>query len=51
MPPPRDTASVEALHREAIQFSLQRGSRSGRVAWQFARARAGARALRAGKNA
>ncbi|HEY5863420.1 MAG TPA: ATP-binding protein [Casimicrobiaceae bacterium] len=32
--------------REALQFALQRGSRSGRVAWQFAKAYAGARALR-----
>jgi predicted AAA+ superfamily ATPase len=39
------------LHRAAIQFSLQRGSRSGRIAWQFARAHAGARALKAGKHA
>src|SRR5215831_5622499 len=46
VPPSRDASSREALHRDAIQFSLQRGSRSGRVAWQFARARAGARALK-----
>jgi len=32
--------------REALQFALQRGSRSGRVAWQFARGYAGAAALR-----
>ncbi|HVE49903.1 MAG TPA: ATP-binding protein [Casimicrobiaceae bacterium] len=32
-------------HREAIQYALQRGSRSGRVAWQFAKGYAGARAL------
>jgi predicted AAA+ superfamily ATPase len=44
---PRD--AVEAVHREAIQFALQRGSRSGRVAWQFARAHAGARALKSAK--
>ena len=43
---PRDGAARETLHREAIQFALQRGSRSGRVAWQFARACAGARALK-----
>ena len=49
VPPSRDAAAREALHRDAIQFSLQRGSRSGRVAWQFARARAGARALKAAK--
>ena len=35
----------EARTREALQFALQRGSRSGRVAWQFARHYAGARAL------
>ena len=46
---PRDTRGIEALHREAIQFSLQRGSRSGRVAWQFARAHAGRSALASGK--
>lgn len=27
----------EPLHRAALQWALQRGSRSGRVAWQFAR--------------
>jgi predicted AAA+ superfamily ATPase len=46
---PRDNGALEALHREAIQFALQRGSRSGRVAWQFARAHAGARALKPAK--
>lgn len=35
-----------ARDREAIQYALQRGSRSGRVAWQFARGCAGAQALR-----
>jgi len=49
VPQPRDEGSVEALHREAIQFALQRGSRSGRVAWQFARAHAGQRALKAAR--
>ena len=43
---PHDASTREAVHREAIQFALQRGSRSGRVAWQFARAHAGARALK-----
>jgi predicted AAA+ superfamily ATPase len=47
---PRDVAAVEALHREAIQFALQRGSRSGRVAWQFARAHAGQSALKAARS-
>jgi uncharacterized protein len=45
---PRD-GEVEALQREAIQYALQRGSRSGRVAWQFARAQAGHRALKAAR--
>jgi len=44
--PPRDDGAREVVHREAIQFALQRGSRSGRVAWQFARAHAGARGLK-----
>jgi uncharacterized protein len=47
VPAPREASAREALHRAAIQFSLQRGSRSGRIAWQFARAYAGARALKA----
>jgi predicted AAA+ superfamily ATPase len=42
---PRDAQGTEQLHRVAIQFALQRGSRSGRVAWQFARAYAGRSAL------
>src|SRR5208337_234697 len=28
---------IEAARQEAIQWALLRGSRSGRVAWQFAR--------------
>jgi uncharacterized protein len=44
---PRATAhDNEARTREALQFAIQRGSRSGRVAWQFARAYAGARRLK-----
>ena len=35
-----------ARTREAVQFALQRGSRSGRVAWQFAKSYAGAAALK-----
>jgi predicted AAA+ superfamily ATPase len=42
---PATVREREARAREAIQFSLQRGSRSGRVAWQFAKGYAGARAL------
>ena len=36
----------ESRVREALQFAIQRGSRSGRVAWQFARGYAGARRLK-----
>jgi predicted AAA+ superfamily ATPase len=43
---PANARDAEARTREALQFALQRGSRSGRVAWQFAKACAGARALR-----
>jgi uncharacterized protein len=49
VPVPGEGAMLERLHREAVQFALQRGSRSGRIAWQFARAQAGARALDGGK--
>jgi len=50
-----DALGVPAAHtkrdaqqrdRDALQFALQRGSRSGRVAWQFARGYAGAASLR-----
>ena len=34
-------AAVEAARQEALQWALLRGSRSGRVAWQFARDYAG----------
>src|SRR5262252_10028994 len=46
VPSPRDASAREALQRDAVQFSLQRGSRSGRIAWQFARSYAGAAALK-----
>jgi predicted AAA+ superfamily ATPase len=46
---PKNAAGTEAVHRDAIQFALQRGSRSGRVAWQFAQSHAGTRALKAAK--
>jgi uncharacterized protein len=36
-----DAAIDEAVRREAVQWALARGSRSGRVAWQFARDYAG----------
>jgi len=44
---PKSGREAEARNREALQFALQRGSRSGRVAWQFAKGYAGAHALRA----
>ncbi|HEY1459024.1 MAG TPA: ATP-binding protein [Casimicrobiaceae bacterium] len=49
VPVPRAGSERDALHRDAIQFSLHRGSRSGRIAWQFACARAGARGLKAAR--
>jgi predicted AAA+ superfamily ATPase len=42
---PASTHDAEARTREALQFALQRGSRSGRVAWQFARHYAGSLGL------
>ena len=43
---PAGAKDAEARTREALQFALQRGSRSGRVAWQFAKAYAGSHALK-----
>jgi len=40
-------ADPEAMRRAALQWALQRGSRSGRVAWQFARDWAGRQRLKA----
>jgi uncharacterized protein len=45
VPPARTKRDGEARDRDALQFALQRGSRSGRIAWQFARGYAGAAAL------
>jgi predicted AAA+ superfamily ATPase len=36
-----DAAQIEAAHPEALRWALQRASRSGRVAWQFAKDYAG----------
>ena len=36
-----DTREQEAIRKAALQWALARGSRSGRVAWQFARDWAG----------
>jgi uncharacterized protein len=40
------TSHPESVRRAALQWALQRGSRSGRVAWQFARDWAGKQRLR-----
>jgi predicted AAA+ superfamily ATPase len=45
VPAARTKRDGEARDRDALQFALQRGSRSGRIAWQFARGYAGAAAL------
>lgn len=37
--------AIGAARQEALQWALMRGSRSGRVAWQFARDYAGSRAV------
>jgi predicted AAA+ superfamily ATPase len=37
-------AAIPKARQEALQWALQRGSRSGRVAWQFARDHAGRQA-------
>jgi predicted AAA+ superfamily ATPase len=41
------TADSDTVQRAALQWALQRGSRSGRVAWQFARDWAGRQRLKA----
>ena len=43
---PASAKDAETRTREALQFALQRGSRSGRVAWQFAKHYAGYHALK-----
>ena len=47
---PRSAREAEERTREALQFALQRGSRSGRVAWQFARHWAGGLGLARAKS-
>ena len=44
---PASARDADERIREALQFALQRGSRSGRVAWQFARHWAGGLGLQA----
>jgi predicted AAA+ superfamily ATPase len=36
-----DAAEIQAATGDALRWALQRGSRSGRVAWQFAKDHAG----------
>ncbi|CAG0948847.1 hypothetical protein BURK1_00065 [Burkholderiales bacterium] len=43
---PANAKDAELRTREALQFALQRGSRSGRVAWQFAKHWAGRQGLK-----
>lgn len=40
-----DSKTIDAARGDALRFALERGSRSGRVAWQFAKDYAGTRAL------
>ena len=42
-------AGSDAVRQAALQWALQRGSRSGRVAWQFARDWAGRARVARGK--
>ncbi|MDQ6619839.1 MAG: ATP-binding protein [Pseudomonadota bacterium] len=42
---PTNAVESELRTREALQWALQRGSRSGRVAWQFAKSHAGQKGL------
>jgi predicted AAA+ superfamily ATPase len=42
-----DAGEIEGARAEALLWALERGSRSGRVAWQFARDFAGRKAARA----
>jgi predicted AAA+ superfamily ATPase len=38
-----DQESIEGFRGEALVWALERGSRSGRVAWQFARDKSGSK--------
>ena len=44
--PVSSAKEAEARTREALQWALQRGSRSGRAAWQFAKSYAGAHGIK-----
>jgi predicted AAA+ superfamily ATPase len=43
---PKAKRDADSRMLDALQFALQRGSRSGRIAWQFAKGYAGAAALK-----
>jgi len=43
---PKSARERDQRMHEALQFALHRGSRSGRIAWQFAKSHAGAAAIR-----
>ena len=47
VPPASNPRDAERRMHDALQWALQRGSRSGRVAWQYAKDVAGAAALKA----
>jgi len=49
--PPSSEKDAEARTRDALQWALQRGSRSGRVAWQFAKSYAGESGLKRRRSA
>lgn len=42
-----NTVQIEAARADALRFTIERGSRSGRVAWQFAKHHAGQQFFRA----
>ncbi len=46
-----DEAEIEVARGDALRFALERGSRSGRVAWQFAKDWAGQHAARRSRKA
>jgi predicted AAA+ superfamily ATPase len=50
VPAPQTPKDAELRTRDALQWALQRGSRSGRVAWQFAKSYAGESGLKRRRN-
>lgn len=45
-----DAKTIEGARGHALRFALERGSRSGRVAWQFAKDFAGERAVKSARS-